>query len=407
MQITKENRIDLLRLLILLYVTGVASLMSLPLLADPIAYLSADNVIEIDTATNTQTATISPNGYNFDEVLVSPSGNYIYLPSSPNGTSEPAVLNVYNAINNTLVTTIPIGVGPADSIISPDGKYIYISSISAQTGGGPRVISVVDTSTNTLVSNINLDPSIDGAIHLAIHPIQNILYVVSSASFSATSTITEFDTTTQQTIATTTINASINDVAIHPSGQYIYAATNDKSLEVIDTSTRSVVSSIPLNYAAIHLAIHTNGKTVYVTHYTNAALSIIDTDTNSLLETVSLPVYPTDVATHPSGNSAYVTGFSSTTFTGAVSVLNSSSNQITETISVSSIPYQITIGPIPKPVGGSVTGISSATVTCSNSTSGQSVLINLGTLTTWNCESSGLQVNPGDTINMTINGTAN
>jgi hypothetical protein len=56
-------------------------------------------------------------------------------------------------------------------------------------------------------------------------------------------------------------------------------------------------------------------------------------------------------------------------------------------------------------VGGSVTSLTPTSVTCSNTTTGQSIVIK-PRAPSWDCEAAGLVVNPGDRIRQTIGGTA-
>jgi hypothetical protein len=58
-------------------------------------------------------------------------------------------------------------------------------------------------------------------------------------------------------------------------------------------------------------------------------------------------------------------------------------------------------------VGGSVTGVSPRRVICQNLTTRQRVTIPLGGAMSWDCESAGLVVHTGDTINQNVLGTAN
>lgn len=385
---------------------GIFTIIAFPSFAAPNAYLGADNLIVIDTTTNTETATITPNGYAFTKVEAHPSGNFIYVPVKPTGTFSPAFLEVYNTSNNSLVATIPIGVNPLATAITSSGDFIYVASASAQVGGSTRIISVVDTSTNTVSATIELDQSLSGRLYLAVHPTADILYVGASPSFNPLATITSFDTNTLLPVDTININvgSTVRDLAMHPSGQYIYVLSNS-ALQVFNTSTNNVDNSIALN-GGYAIAVHPDGNTVYVSQYTSRLISVIDTNTNTVTASVSISSYPTDLEVHPNGNSVYITGFSSTMFTGTLSVFDIANNQVTDSISTATIPYNITLGPLPEPVGGTTTGLSSVSVTCTNSTSGQSVTINLGNETAWDCESSGLQVNTGDSIEMVVTGIA-
>ena len=388
-------------------VVGILALVAFPSFAAPFAYVGeafSNSIRVIDTATNTETATIATNSPS--KIAVHPSGNFIYVPVNP-GAWSLGSLDVYNTSNNSLVATIPVGAGPSEIALHPSGDYVYVISSSAQvpSGSGPGVISVVDTSTNTVSATVEIAHKFS---EIVIHPSGNILYV----GVGVAGTITAIDTNTLQPIDAFNIGFKVMDLAIHPSGQYLYAASG-ATLKVIDTTTNSVVDSVAIDGGGYSIAVHPDGNTVYVANYTNSSVSVVDTTTNTMTASVSTS-FPFTLAVHPSGDFVYVTGFTASGPDGFVAVIDTASNQITDTISVAAnegsaigLPLSITIGPLLEPVGGAATGISAISVTCINATSGQSVSMGLGSEKTWDCESSGLQVNAGDSIEMVVTGNAN
>jgi WD40 repeat protein len=69
-------------------------------------------------------------------------------------------------------------------------------------------------------------------------------------------------------------------------------------------------------------------------------------------------------------------------------------------------PFHITFTPEHLPVGGSVTGLDTTKARCVNRTTGDSVVISLAGITSWDCEAAGLVVNPGDAIHIGVYGNA-
>ena len=372
------------------------ALIAFPSFAAPFAYVGeafSSSIRVIDTATNTEAATIATN--SFDKVAVHPSGDFIYV---PNGSS----LDVYGTSDNSLVATIPLGAGVGDLTMHPSGDYVYAAH------GRTDTISVIDASTNSLSATVEIAHDIS---QMVIHPSGSILYV----GVAVNGIITAIDTNTLQPIDTFNAGGpNVLDLAVHPSGQYLYVASGT-TLKVIDTTTNSVVDSISINGGGYSIAVHPDGNAIYVANYTNSSVSVVDANTNTMTATISTSA-PFDLAVHPSGDFVYVTGFTitNTGTDGFVAVIDTASNQITDTISVAAnegsamgLPLYITIGPLLEPVGGAATGITAISVTCTNSTSGQSVSIGLGSEKAWDCESSGLQVNSGDSIEMVVTGNAN
>lgn len=387
---------------------AVLALVSLSSFAAPFIYVgdafSGMSVRVIDAATNTETTRINTNGY--DEVAIHPSGGIIYA-TTRSGASNLGSLEVYDVRNNNaLLATIPLGVRPNSIVVHPDGNFIYVASRQEQVTHerSPGIISVVDTSTNTVSATIELEPyqRWNGQFqYLAINSAGNILYVGSNSN----RTVTAYDTNTLQPVATINVDFEIFDLEIHPSGQYLYAASSE-AIKVIDTTTNSVVDSIFVNSGYFTIAVHPDGNTIYTANYGNSSVSVIDVTTNTTTATISTP-FPPSLAIHPSGDFVYVTGYNIPgPVEGFVSVIDTANNQIIDTLHIGGLLLSIAVGPMLDPVGGAAAGISAISVTCTNSTSGQSVSIGLGTEKTWDCESSGLQVNSGDAIEMVVTGNA-
>ena len=381
-------------------VAGSLALVVFPSFAAPFAYVSeafSNSIRVIDTATNTETATIATNSSS--EIAVHPSGNFIYVPS---GRSR---LDVYDTRDNSLVAAIPMPGRPSDIAIHPSGDYIY----SVHGGAGMGTILVIDTSTNTVSATVEVVHSIS---KIAIHPSGNTLYVGKGVSGA----ISVIDTNALQAIDEFYFGFAVNDLEMHPSGQYLYVSTG-RGLQVIDTGTNSIVDSISLT-GAYNIAVSPDGNTVYVSgkDVGNSVIFTVDANTNTLSGSIILPGrFYFGLAVHPGGDFVYAIGYMMGSGPeGRVWVIDTASNRITDTISVAAsegsplgLPIFMTIGPLLESVGGAATGISAISVTCTNSTSGQSVSIGLGNEEAWDCESSGLQVNTGDSIEMLVTGDAN
>ncbi len=99
-------------------IAGALALVVFPSFAAPFAYVGeafSNSIRVIDTATNTETATIAAN--SFSKVAVHPSGDFIYVPTNSS-------LDVCDTNDNSLVTAIPLDTGPWDLAMHPSGDYI-------------------------------------------------------------------------------------------------------------------------------------------------------------------------------------------------------------------------------------------------------------------------------------------
>jgi hypothetical protein len=105
-------------------------------------------------------------------------------------------------------------------------------------------------------------------------------------------------------------------------------------------------------------------------------------------------------------NSCVVTVEFQPTFTGQ---FPDSFNILSNDPDTPDVTVQVTGAGIEPPgLGGHATGLSIKTVNCRNKTTKDKVSIRInGGSSSWDCELAGLEVNPGDQIDMTIKGTAN
>jgi YVTN family beta-propeller protein len=79
----------------------------------------------------------------------------------------------------------------------------------------------------------------------------------------------------------------------------------------------------------------------YVTNRAAGSVSVIDTATNAVTETVPVNRFPSGVAVTPDGRHVYVTNVGS----GTVSVLDTATNAISATLPVGASPTDVAISP--------------------------------------------------------------
>ncbi len=166
---------------------------------------------------------------------------------------------------------------------------------------------------------------------------------------------------------------------VNPSGAptpYAYVANaNASTVSVIDTSTNTVTTTITLPTPTggttpepDAVAITPNGSYAYVADYANGVVDVIDTSTNAVTTTIALPApdsrftyAPDAVAITPNGSYAYVAVYvyktaNSATENGVVDVIDTSTNTVTTTISLTKPPAGL--APIPTAVAITPNGCS-------------------------------------------------
>ena len=108
-----------------------------------------------------------------------------------------------------------------------------------------------------------------------------------------------------------------------------------------------------------------NGAQVYVANYNDATISVINTSTNKVTTTISVGTNPAGVSFSADGTKAYVSNFGS----GTVSVINTTTNSVVATVNVGSGPIGVTVSPdgtkafVANNVGGTVSVINASTNT--------------------------------------------
>jgi gliding motility-associated-like protein len=115
-----------------------------------LAVISSGNVVVISTATQQVTATLSNFVLPPVALVYSPDGNILYVLTG-------YLLQAYSTSSFALKWQIALYSGPNGLAVSPDGTTIYV------TNAGPAAVTVVNTLTQTVITNTALynTPTID------------------------------------------------------------------------------------------------------------------------------------------------------------------------------------------------------------------------------------------------------
>jgi YVTN family beta-propeller protein len=146
-----------------------------------------------------------------------------------------------------------------------------------------------------------------------------------------------------QTIIPVGINPE--SLAVTPDGGQVWVAdtgpqTGGPSLggiDVISTSTDKVTGTLPLQTDPRNIAFSPNGDTAYVT--TGEGLYVINTATLRVETVIRGLGDPEGVTASPDGSTVYVTN----TVQSVVDVISAATNQVTRTIAVGQMPWQMAL----------------------------------------------------------------
>jgi YVTN family beta-propeller protein len=265
--------------------------------------------------------------------------------------------------NNTVVATIPVGAAPRGVATTPDGTHAYVANEFNNT------VSVIDTADNTVVATIPVgqDPNGVAITPNGTRPSEDddrrhhtLAYVTNAVD----NTVSVIDTASNAVVATISVGAVPQGVAITPDGTLAYVTNaHDNTVSAIDTDNNTVVATIPVGQGPDGVAITPDGTHAYVTNFSESTVSVIDTARNKVVATMPVGLAPNGVAitqdgTHPSEHDdlphpplAYVANFDDNT----VSVIDTANNKVVATV----------------PVGFTPIAVAFATVTPSHSSSEQ------------------------------------
>lgn len=249
-------------------------------------------------------------------------------------------VSVIDTSTNTVITTIPV-LTP-DNItkviaITPDGRFAYVTNLF-------DVVAVIDTCTNTVVKTITVGDFPSG---IAITPNGKFAYVANSGlATSSSGTVSVIDTSTNLVVTTIPVGRDPVGIAITPDSFYVLVTiAKSDNVSVIDTTTNTVVATIPVGDFPQGIAITPNGNFAYVANQGGTSLSstvsVINLNTNTVIATITVGLGPSNVAITPDGKFIYVTNVGDNT----VSVIDTGTNTVVKSIPIASCPFGIALTP--------------------------------------------------------------
>ena len=220
----------------------------------------SNNVIIINTASNTITGVITA-GFNSPEgVAISPSGTYAYVTNS--GSNNVVIINT---TTNTVVNSITSGFSvPHYVAFSPSGTYAYVTNCNTPCGNNiAGNVVIINTATNSVTDSIT--SGFTNPTGVAFSPDGSYAYVVNSY----TGNVVYINTATNTVINSINVGSNPVGVAFSPSGTYAYVSHNYYAgpLGVIDTATNTVTAQVPAYADSSHsvgVAFSPSGRYAYV-----------------------------------------------------------------------------------------------------------------------------------------------
>jgi YVTN family beta-propeller protein len=217
---------------------------------------------------------------------------------------DSATVAVYDMATTNPVTSITISMVVDDLInfelASPDTTRVYVA-VGTQSGMG--FVSVIDVYSDTILTNI---PIADYPMWMAITPDQSKLYCLNSGSCTVIETATNS--------VTSTISVGGGVIAISPNGSRAYV-TSGGSVAIIDTTTDMVLNTVSTPDIVNQMVITPDGTKVYMVAIDNLSSSFIDVldTTNNMVSQIAIASSPypnfdttTAIVITPDGSKVYV-----------------------------------------------------------------------------------------------------
>ncbi len=247
-------------------------------------------------------------------------------------------ISVISPITKTVIDTIALDSRPWSVAAHPSGTYVYVTHKDFS-----GTVSVIDATTNLVVETITVGVR-SYPVNIAIDSLKNVAYVVNRGDGIINGSVSVIELTTNKVINTVDLGCNAFDIAVHPTGAYVYVTSEeDKTISVIDTDTNTVIDTIILPNKAISVTIHPAGTHIYVTNQENAIVdgivTIIETATNTIVDNVTVKYNPYAIAINPSGTELYVSCWGQS----CVSVIETASNNVVKEIAVGNNPSGLSV----------------------------------------------------------------
>ncbi len=229
-------------------------------------------------------------------------------------------VTVVDTTNNLAIATIPVVSSAYSLAITPNGRYLYVSGLNGN-------ISVIDTSDNTVIDTI----VVGNPRHIAISPDGESLYVTNIS----TTNVNIYSTATNAFLSSIAIGELTAIIAINPAGTLAYVAGISSTIYIVNLHNNSIESTITSAPDVNYILFSTDGTKVYVANTRpgpSDTILVYDATTHTLSNTITVGNYPFSIVSTPNGEFLYVTNELSHT----VSVINTESNTVTNTISLAS-----------------------------------------------------------------------
>lgn len=248
---------------------------------------------------------------SFNINTITTGSNPVAMALTPDGTKllvcnyGSATVSVINPATNTVTETVNVGNGPSAVVITPDGTKAYVCN---KTDNTVTCITISGFGTTTISSGVFSEP-----IAIAITPDGTKAYV---SNFSAKTLALITVASNVVSGVTIALTAQPYAIVINSLGTIAYVAEttfNATSVDVVTLAGPTIVNVVTSNTSAGFLGIITptalaltpDGSSLYAVNSAGGTVSVLDTSSNVIINTILVENAPTCIAINSSGTIAY------------------------------------------------------------------------------------------------------
>jgi YVTN family beta-propeller protein len=238
----------------------------------------SEDVSVIETAGHTVVATIATGPASLG-IAADPTGNFVY--QALRGDRE-AVALIATA-TNTVSATVGVGGHPEYIAFMPHESRAYV----AHTSG----LSIIETTTQTIIGEIDLRDVMAQPLGLAFSPDNSLLYVGSYDRYGWVAVIETTGHTVVDSIVGTPYALQI--APVHDGGM-AYVVLANFPIAVLDFARNELLTTVRVESWA--LAPIPGENLIYATSMPDSSLAVIDTRSHTVVRTVRVGATPTGIA---------------------------------------------------------------------------------------------------------------
>jgi len=320
------------------YLAKIRAVMDKPLITGTVyAYVPAivGGVIAILNTSSNALASASGSTTNPYGAAATPDGSQVWVTES--GTNTVSVITT-TGTKPTITNTIVVGIYPHGIAITPDGKTAYVANTGPNTGpGGSQTVSVIDVASQTETGTISVGeaPQI-----VTVSPDGSQVFVTCADGVYVI-------TTSNGRAGKVPVRLhQPHGVAVTPDGRHAWVTDSERDQVVaLATSDLRIVSRVGVGETPWNTAFNSDGASAYVTNSNDNTVSVINTVTHKVTQTIPLGSFtytdakttftqpnqiPTAIALAPDNRYIWV----ACNVSGSLAIIDTMTNAVTNTAQI-------------------------------------------------------------------------